>query len=113
MTVANWIQEAYANKSWLMTRGGDKCRVICVDAPGAWSVISISAEGHLWHHATAGQSCIGSSHDLLPPKRSWDVCVVQFKDGFTDVILADHWGHYNPSNWTLLARATIEEGEGI
>ena len=111
MTVANWIQEAYSNKTWLMTRGGDKRRVICVDAPDRdYPVMTLNESGDiLWHDHNGllrhGDTCPG---DLLPPKRQFDVCVYAIEGG-----------HFfsGPENtyhgYKLLARATIAEGSGI
>ena len=121
MTVANWIQEAYSNKTWLMTRGGDKRRVICVDAPDRdYPVMTLNESGDiLWHDHNGllrhGDTCPG---DLLPPKRQFDVCVMtaSLDDNLGQILhtcLARDIPGYIEEGWTLLARATIEEGSGL
>ena len=113
MTISPFILEAYERKTWLPTRGGDKRRVICTDAPDCkYPVIvvndrgvplRITADGKCWYRKET------HSEDLLPPKRQFDVCVYETGGG----------GHFFSGPETtflglkLLARATIEEGEGL
>lgn len=119
MTISPWIQEAYSNKTWLMTRGGDKRRVICVDAANdKYPVIVLTERGIPTRLAADGKCWYGRlsdvhSEDLLPPKRKFDVCVMQRPDGAIGYYRADEVGIFICGGYTLLARATIEEGEGI
>ena len=114
--VEPWIVEAFEKKTWLSTRGGDRRRVICVDAPGIMPVIAISESGEPTSHTLDGSfHCNpGSRISLLPPRRTWDVCVIQYDKQNATLIFACDWEHYDKfHSWKLLARATIEEGSGL
>ena len=115
MTISPWIQEAYEKKTWLSTRGGDKRRVICTDAPGHQPVIALSFNGEITKHSGDGSYYSGSfefrqnsRYDLLPLLRTFDVCVYEADGDITACVHSGEWCCYG----ILLARATIEEGQG-
>ena len=110
--VAPWIIAAHKSGEWLPTRGGDKRRVICVDAPQPYPVIVMDMDGDPAKRLADGRLDFGvdGHYDLLPPKRQFDVCVYGDHDGGLLCCIAPATVS---AKWTLLARATIEEGEGI
>lgn len=114
MTVANWIQEAYERKTWLMTRGGDKRRVICVDRPSTFPVVCMCERGELhclYEDGTLvkGADCLA---DLLPPKRQFDVCVIEHSCGEICIVRMSDAPRFREVGSKILARATIAEGSG-
>ena len=114
MTVEPWIIEAFEKKLWLPTRGGDRVMIACINKPGS-PVLCYDEYGDYWSVDGNGlfAATPGMRKDLLPPKRTFDVCVWQATDGN---ICFDEWKdreYYESRNWTLLARATITEGDGL
>ena len=67
-----WIVEAFENKTWCPTRGGDKRRVICVDSAGDQPIISLDAAGYVYYHHPDGTVRGNPKLDLLPPSRKWE-----------------------------------------
>ena len=109
--VEPWIVAAFEKKTWCPTRGGDKHRVICVDAPGDYPVVLMTTDGRIFLCCADGRETSDrySSYDLLPPRRKFDVCV--YFNQNTNCIFTDLYN--TRPDCRLLARATIEEGSGV
>ena len=113
MTVAPWIIEAHKSGAWLDTRGGGKRRVVCVDAPGQFPVICIDEFGGIFKQRANGTWTSTMDHcDLIPPRRKWEVCILEKNFGMPKFVMPSEAKWYEHHGWKLLARATITEGDG-
>lgn len=77
---------------WYLTRGGDKVRVVCVDAPGDYPVIALT-DGDFCTYTADGFSYIGDRTDLdlvaeyREPARVW---VNFYPDGEYEAYDSEH-----------------------
>lgn len=113
--VEPWIVDAFkAGSSVSLKNCHAHLRIICIDAPGAFPVIGLDVCGRCFYFHANGINAHVIGYDLLPPRRKFDVCVLQHKmHNSIRAATWDDWQGFPQWEWKLLARATIEEGSGI